>query len=1375
MSEAMYTEPTELNPATASVLRRFAARRTRLIWIRALAVGLLTLAATMSIVMLVDYRWLLPTSQRLVLTLTGYGLTVAAMWWVSLRFLKRNNQQEIAKQLESVDPRLREDLLSAVELSSEEGANGSVEFRERLQRVVARRAAGMDVEKLLPLNLLRSWITAAAIVAGLILVLMLIPPLQIGRRVARAMLPGLAIQRASMTRIEILRPDPATAFVANGDAVGITAEISNLTQLGWSRWGTEDGVWLQYRSGDSPISKIEMATRISDASRPKRAGKRVEFSANLMMGQSPVRYRVIAGDAVTLWNTLTPRSRPHVQSFRKTYVYPAYANLPDESVDEDHGDLRAIAGTRATVTVEFDEPVSEAVLRIDNLRRSIDLVSVEGSTTLFKTTIAMESPTQYQVDAVSRRSGLSNPFGRQYSIVPLVDSPPIVRWDKSIPKTAVVSPIEIVSLAAEVVDDLPIDRVMQKTVVNGKPLDAVAIKLNTEGRRHDLSLAWDLMSLSKTLSVGDIVQTRFVAIDRRGQMTDSEILEFVIAEKGFDSHRHDFIDRFHRLTSAIHVWFDQAKLATDSFDAEGRSWESLPNDTDDLISEIETELAIPSTIVAMDKPLELVGKSIVDWRWRISMLRKVSNDPGQVDSKLDGMCRQLDLIDNEARSLFSFALTVALVDDAISIQKTLAPLLGPNESIPQSRVPRYLNMLTARLIAMGKLIDSHASQLQESPLARFKEWINWTERWAAELRELSEKQIKDDDDRDTLMERLRLFDVELKKQTRHSILDGSLVSSLPRSARKLDHATASVADAIDIVANLDPDTDLESKALSVLLDKIEGEVSLHQQLPDVDLRYVADMNLTKSAMAEVGKDGVDKVDGEPAQQVQQKIASAIGMLTAAHRIESCRREMGWLASAERSLSDTASSRIDHPTRLERFSIRMEHTIELLKELEVNWRLVQPIVQTKSGSVYSEARQRIVTRRWIDDEMLSAARPLSEIRDRLGQHLVSLKPLIDDARDVLMQYAPTIAELARTAAEDVEREKETTRSDDVVEALNDFSNTADLMDPEQRELARDADGAAGQIQAAKSQLEKAAGDDVPAAMQDLAEVLRTTAEHFDNAKNGNDLAQSRKELRSGEQEMNMGEDLDRLVKRAEAIADAAAKSPQELLQQLERQLERNEGMQDELQDIADQSEDAVQRELEKLAEDENNINQSLEASDPEIRERKRRISNDLKAADIRLKTIEEALLDGAQRSSNWGNLDETRDDLDKARRALNETAKLLKASNGEKEPMQKIRDTAMLAADAVAKVGDAMDAVAENAERASEQNLHQNEMARKQQQKSLQRFERDARRRQIKGQRAWESLWKGESNAAKQRFNTNKRARSEAEQKLDRLDVKRCSR
>ncbi len=138
----------------------------------------------------------------------------------------RKDVRRIARQFESAVPRFNEQLLSAVELSEPESSNGSDRFRQWLQDQTARRVAGIDVRTLLPLELIRPWLAAAVVVVLATIFLLLVPKVQFGRRLARAILPGAAIQRAALTQIQITKPSPASDSVAEGDTIGVVAKIS---------------------------------------------------------------------------------------------------------------------------------------------------------------------------------------------------------------------------------------------------------------------------------------------------------------------------------------------------------------------------------------------------------------------------------------------------------------------------------------------------------------------------------------------------------------------------------------------------------------------------------------------------------------------------------------------------------------------------------------------------------------------------------------------------------------------------------------------------------------------------------------------------------------------------------------------------------------------------------------------------------------------------------------------------------------------------------------------------------------------------------------------------------------------------------------------
>ncbi len=268
---------------------------------------------------------------------------------------------------------LREDLLSAVELADPEDANGSPDFRDRLQGRVARRVAAVNVSGLLPLGLIRRWLSTGSLVLIVCLLCLFMPSLQFGRRFARAMLPGLAIERASQTVVTIIEPSPASTYVAEGDAVAVIVQISGEpADLVTMHWRTANGVVSEtemtprviHSPNGSPASGEDETISSASESTPHEVGQ--NYAANLSVGSEPIEYRITAGDAITLWYELTPLPRPRVEMFQKRYEFPGYAKLNDRVEEDEYGDLKALVGTMAHVTVRFDEPVEDAVIQFGN-------------------------------------------------------------------------------------------------------------------------------------------------------------------------------------------------------------------------------------------------------------------------------------------------------------------------------------------------------------------------------------------------------------------------------------------------------------------------------------------------------------------------------------------------------------------------------------------------------------------------------------------------------------------------------------------------------------------------------------------------------------------------------------------------------------------------------------------------------------------------------------------------------------------------------------------------------------------------------------------------------------------------------------------------
>src|SRR6185436_12361231 len=110
--------PAQLDPLIEQQLLAFGRRWRRLVLLRGVCGGVITLLGMMTLVAFADWVFLMPEGLRWGLSATGYLATVLVVWFVCLRQLfHRQSLRELARLVEKTRPELREDLLSAVELA----------------------------------------------------------------------------------------------------------------------------------------------------------------------------------------------------------------------------------------------------------------------------------------------------------------------------------------------------------------------------------------------------------------------------------------------------------------------------------------------------------------------------------------------------------------------------------------------------------------------------------------------------------------------------------------------------------------------------------------------------------------------------------------------------------------------------------------------------------------------------------------------------------------------------------------------------------------------------------------------------------------------------------------------------------------------------------------------------------------------------------------------------------------------------------------------------------------------------------------------------------------------------------------------------------
>ncbi|MCA9137061.1 MAG: hypothetical protein KDB00_09890, partial [Planctomycetales bacterium] len=1248
----------ELDPITVRTLGAFRRRRGVLLLLRAVGVGLLVFVSLALTLATLDYLFFFSDGVRWAVSVSIYIVTALAMWLTGIRSFGQRDELEIARHVESVAPNLRENLVSAVELADPGSANGSPYFRKLLQSRVARRVAKVDVGQLLPLRLIRRWLLSGFGIATFCVSLMFIPSAQFGRRFARAALPGFAIERASKTKVTILEPSPPSGYVAQRDAVGVIVLVKG---------ADPDDVMLHWRSADGSAGESMMTPRLdaSDYQPGKSArpaaginqpdGNGVDktvaadqpggkFAANLSVGSVPIQYRITAGDAITLWHELTPLPRPRVIRYEKLYRLPAYAKLEDRVADEEHGDLKALQGTTAEVTVTFDQPVENAVIRFGVRGARSNMEAVDESGTRFLARISIKTSGQYQVDATSVRSGLNNPFSPTNMISPVLDTPPVIRWSSDTKPNRLVSSLDVIDLAAVAADDLPLERVIQEVQVNEERFKSYALPIDVPDRKLNLAWTWDMMnrlgesSNTEQLSAGDLVKTRLVAIDRHGSRTESDVIEFLIADDGFDAARHDFLQPFSTQVAGIIRWSDQSAILAkslkemektgqfDALDEIDTQWKSLQKDSVGLIKSISETLSATHN-TASSSMTELVGRSILDVETRldgqIKRMRWISDRDeeqwnggrkthlAEIGRDAEQTAYQCERLSEFARARFSLALSASLYSDITKLKEGVDKIV---DDLPNQRVPRYLTLIAGQLAEVDRLIAQYESILSQQTIQHLSSdhWVRWSERWRIQLETL----IEDEASRDQIVAVLRSLRDELNQKPQH-VIDSSIHNNALRWGRDLRKENYYLADLTrrlfdageslkKAIAAAERNSNADQAVVSGLdvrwselvwqteLNRImvrsAGEEKLNRSQSKVDLQYAADQNLFLRAIKNVTSGGYQPYKDEPADRVFASIGGAIGLLQATSDISAARNDWMSIREGERQDDDSPLRKIYHPVWFKLQDVRIELAVRYLRQSNLDWnQFIESIDATRYNDDHNQANTRIDSRQWRMDPFLSAAKPLESLASDLQLGLDRLAEKREESRDILRRYVLKLSEQAREAAEAAKAaEQETDKRESATE------KEADELKPKQQDAVEKATETIGALidQANTTDImddrQREVARDADAAAELIAEALKETNEAIKEAESSTSIQQRDDALETIEQKLDdLAERLEQTAEHFEKIEngeDVAAS--REELREAERQLQDANDLDqryqraDEMADAAKQDPRELLRQLEE---------------------------------------------------------------------------------------------------------------------------------------------------------------------------------------------------
>jgi hypothetical protein len=256
---------------------------------------------------------------------------------------------------------------------------------------------------------------------------------------------------------------------------------------------------------------------------PQPSGNAFEFLFASL--SDPVEYYVESEGVKSKTYHFKVIDLPNVTKMKVTYHFPAWSGMKDETEDPG-GDLRAVEGTVAEVSIQTDRPLKEGVLIAGTSKDEEKQIKLEASPAggnRYTAKMPITKDGMYHLAAIE--SGEAVRLTDDYFIESRKDMPPTVKIVRP-GKDAKVNPIEEVTVAIEGEDDFGLKEMALHYTVNGGEEKTVQLLKQPGARKAD---GQTLITLEDyKLVPGDLIGIYASAKDAR-QTTKSDIF-FVEAQ-----------------------------------------------------------------------------------------------------------------------------------------------------------------------------------------------------------------------------------------------------------------------------------------------------------------------------------------------------------------------------------------------------------------------------------------------------------------------------------------------------------------------------------------------------------------------------------------------------------------------------------------------------------------------------------------------------------------------------------------------------------------------------------------------------------------------------------------------------------------------------
>ena len=297
------------------------------------------------------------------------------------------------ERIERRFPDVRSWLRNALDLERRPSAYTSGELAAALAEETARRVGRLPLATTTPRVEPRRPLAALAAALGAVVLLGLIFPAQVTRSWRTLWDPALA---APPVRLEV---EPGSVRITPGAALAVRARV----------WGRTRAPRIERPAEASPPGVAE-----GDG---EAGGKVWRFDLTQLTRDQT--YLVRAENVSSPIYRITLAGEPSPVSFEIEYDAPPYARLPVQHGSATRGDLSALRGTRAHITVTFDRDLRQLAARVTGGRATSWTALTPRRWT---GEITLDRDGEYELLAVAA----SGRAGYRYRLTPLADSPPVL-------------------------------------------------------------------------------------------------------------------------------------------------------------------------------------------------------------------------------------------------------------------------------------------------------------------------------------------------------------------------------------------------------------------------------------------------------------------------------------------------------------------------------------------------------------------------------------------------------------------------------------------------------------------------------------------------------------------------------------------------------------------------------------------------------------------------------------------------------------------------------------------------------------------------------------------------------------------------------------